>query len=117
MGAAKLGKCPKLLPCPFCGTAAKLHSVGGAAFAVNCPECGAGFAFDLVHRDHRTPKDAKAAAVAKWNRRALVAKCKVGKVVTRGWVCRSYPAAMCTSKSVCKQMRRTCRRVCVVEEV
>jgi len=58
-----------LLPCPFCGSDARLTFGGGG---VICDDCGVTTGNLRGAFDGRTPEEITARAVAKWNRRESV---------------------------------------------
>ena len=107
--AAKLARCPKLLPCPFCGGKAEFQSKPSpwltAYWRVDCSECPENM---VVFARGATKRE----ATETWNRRAAKVE---GKVVKR-WSC----GPLCTKRCDADQQYRidnNCRRVRVVEEV
>jgi hypothetical protein len=108
-------KLPKLLPCPFCGGKAEFQSQPSpwltAYWRVDCggtcPENMVVFARGATKKE----------ATETWNRRALADK---GKVVERGWRCKTGTHCWCGTPRCGPETRKAyrCRRieVRVVEE-
>ena len=59
-----------LLPCPFCGSEAKLDDTEGGDSIVHCMKCEAYFLDDMLWNGN--DYDSKSNAAAKWNRRAYI---------------------------------------------
>lgn len=68
----------KLLPCPFCGRSAKIHSwwssrdeCGKAFVACNTESYANGYECAVIHIERVDEKTAREDAAAAWNRRAF----------------------------------------------